>query len=80
MEQVIYDQFRPLTLSLIDESQKHHGHGGVKHGSTETHFHLKINCPILLQHGRVQAHRAIYEALAPEFNQGLHALRITFMS
>ena len=67
--------FRPERLEVIDESEKHRGHGGWREGG-ETHYRLRLSAASLTGQSRVAQHRAVNAALAPEFENGLHALAI----
>lgn len=65
----------PVELEILDESEKHRGHGGWREGG-ETHYHLRIRARALTGLSRVECHRRINALLAPEFASGLHALAI----
>lgn len=65
----------PVELDILDESEKHRGHGGWREGG-ETHYRLRIRAATLDGLSRVECHRRINALLAPEFASGLHALAI----
>jgi len=67
--------FSPDTLEIVDESHLHHGHAGSS-PSGETHYAVRIRSPQLGSLSRVARHRAVNEALAGEFQTGLHALSL----
>jgi BolA family transcriptional regulator, general stress-responsive regulator len=67
-------KFTPTHLEVLDESEKHRGHGGYREGG-ETHFRVRIASPALTG-TRVDQHRAIMETLAAEIKGGVHALAI----
>ncbi|HEV7691209.1 MAG TPA: BolA family protein [Hyphomonadaceae bacterium] len=67
--------FSPSALEIVDESHLHHGHAGSQPGG-ETHYSVRIRAPELAALSRVARHRAVNEALAGEFQTGLHALSI----
>ena len=67
--------FAPEELKLRDISAEHHGHAGSS-DEGETHFTLEIKAPALSNLTRLEAHRAINEALKDELQSGLHALQI----
>ena len=67
--------FNPSALEVIDESEKHRGHGGWREGG-ETHFLVRMASPAFDGLGRVDRHRAVNAALAEEFAAGLHALTL----
>jgi BolA protein len=65
----------PAELDVIDDSEKHRGHGGWREGG-ETHFTVRIRAAALDGLSRVECHRRINALLAGEFVRGLHALAI----
>jgi BolA family transcriptional regulator, general stress-responsive regulator len=65
--------FAPHALSLIDESNQHHGHAGA-HPSGESHFRLKITAEAFRGRSRVECHRMVNSALAEELKSRVHAL------
>jgi BolA protein len=68
--------FAPISLEVIDESAKHAGHAGHRPGG-ETHFRVKIISPVFKDMNRIAQHRAIYEALADDIQEGgIHALAL----
>lgn len=69
----------PISLTLINDSDKHHGHAGHD-GSGQSHFRLKITAAAFSGLNRVARQRLIYEVLDDEFKAGLHALSITALS
>lgn len=69
------EAFAPADLKVVDESHLHKGHAGHR-PEGETHFRVKITAEAFRGTTRVAAHRMINEALADEFDRGLHALAI----
>jgi BolA family transcriptional regulator, general stress-responsive regulator len=67
--------FAPTELEVVDESHLHAGHAGAR-PEGETHFSVRIRSPRLDPLSRVERHRAVNAALAPEFANGLHALAL----
>lgn len=67
--------FSPDFLNVIDESDKHKGHGGWREGG-ETHFRVQIAATAFEGMNRVARHRAINEILAEELAGGVHALAL----
>lgn len=67
--------FRPTFLEVIDESDRHHGHGGA-HAEGETHFVVQIASPAFAGTTRLQRHRMINEVLKQELAERVHALTI----
>lgn len=68
-------RFAPLTLEVVDESDRHAGHAGAR-PEGETHFKVRIVSDAFKGLTRVARHRAVTSALAAEFAAGLHALSI----
>lgn len=65
----------PTELDILDESERHRGHGGWREGG-ETHYRLRLRARALNGLSRVECHRRVNALLAPEFASGLHALAI----
>jgi BolA protein len=72
-------KFAPSHLEVIDESEKHRGHGGYREGG-ETHFRVRIASPQFIGMPRVAQHRAVMETLDAELKGGVHALAIEVTS
>ena len=72
----------PEALSVIDESDRHAGHAGVRTGpghagaGGETHYRVRIVSARFAGLGRVARHRLVYDLLPAEFADGLHALAL----
>ncbi|MEM0987016.1 MAG: BolA family protein [Pseudomonadota bacterium] len=69
------EAFAPETLVVKDDSHKHAGHAGAS-PEGETHYTVQIVSEAFRGLSRVQIQRAIYMALGPEFETGLHALSL----
>jgi BolA protein len=69
------ERLHPITLSVVDESHQHVGHGGWREGG-ETHFRLDIVSAAFEGKSRVERHRMVNDLLAEAFERGLHALAI----
>ena len=67
--------FSPDALNVVDESYLHKGHAGHRPGG-ESHFRVKITAAAFRGKSRLAAHRMVYEALADEIAEGVHALAI----
>jgi BolA family transcriptional regulator, general stress-responsive regulator len=67
--------FSPIALSVIDESNQHHGHSGA-HPSGESHFRVRIVAEAFRGRSRVECHRMVNAALAEELKSRVHALAI----
>jgi|EndMetStandDraft_4_1072995.scaffolds.fasta_scaffold204541_2 BolA protein len=70
------DAFAPSMLEVINESRLHAGHNPEAAATGQTHFRIRISSDKLTGLSRVNSHRAINEALAFAFDEGLHALAI----
>ena len=72
-------KFTPSHLEVLDESEKHRGHGGYREGG-ESHFRVRIASPQFAGMTRVAQHRAIMDTLDAELKGGVHALAIEVVS
>ncbi len=72
---MLNERFSPLHLQVVDDSAKHAGHAGAHEGG-ESHFSVKIVSEAFTGMNRVARHRAVYAAVQPLFDAGLHALAI----
>lgn len=68
--------FAPAEVSVQDDSYRHAGHAGARPGG-ETHYSVLVVSPAFQGMTRVARSRAVHEALAAEFEGGLHALALT---
>ncbi|MCG8440330.1 MAG: BolA family transcriptional regulator [Caulobacterales bacterium] len=75
MHVILKETFSPARLEILDDSARHAGHAGARPGG-ETHFRVEIVSAAFAGRTRVERHRAVNEALAPLFDEGLHALQI----
>jgi len=66
----------PSFLEVVDESEKHKGHGGYREGG-ETHFHVTVVSPEFEAKSRVDGQRMVYALLAEEMAERVHALALT---
>ncbi len=71
------EAFAPLQLDIADDSEKHNGHAGNPDGAGGTHYRVTMVSAAFTGQSRVQRSRAVHDALAPEFDTGLHALSLT---
>lgn len=67
--------FAPDRLEIIDDSEKHRGHGGWREGG-ETHFNVLIRAPAFAPMSRIDRHRAIHKALGEGLVARIHALAL----
>ena len=66
----------PSRVELIDDSERHRGHGGYNPAG-ESHFTLRIESPAFVGKNRVQRQRMIYAALGELMDARVHALSIS---
>jgi BolA family transcriptional regulator, general stress-responsive regulator len=67
--------FHPTRLEVIDESERHRGHGGWREGG-ETHFRVVMRAPSLAGLSRVERSRAVHKVLDAELAGRVHALAL----
>jgi BolA family transcriptional regulator, general stress-responsive regulator len=75
MERRLRAALAPTHLALVDDSEKHRGHGGYNPAG-ESHFSLTIESPAFAGMARVQRQRAVYAALGELMDERVHALSI----
>ena len=66
---------QPSRVELIDDSEKHRGHGGYNPAG-ESHFSLTIESPAFAGKSRVERQRMVYSALGDLMRERVHALSI----
>jgi len=76
IKQKLKARLTPDRLEVIDDSDRHIGHAGAKHGG-QTHFTVEITSAAFRGMSRVARQRLVYSILADEFAGGLHALALT---
>lgn len=69
------DALSPTRIELIDDSEKHRGHGGYN-PSGESHFTLLIESPAFAGKSRVERQRMVHAALGDLVGERVHALSI----
>lgn len=65
----------PTRIELVDDSEKHRGHGGYNPDG-ESHFSLLIESPAFAGVSRIGRQRMIHKALGDLLDQRVHALSI----
>lgn len=63
----------PRQLEIIDDSHKHAGHEGARHGG---HFTVHIVADAFRGKAPLQRHRLVYDALGDAMQTEIHALSI----
>lgn len=71
------EKFNPSNLLVENQSYLHKGHAGDD-GSGESHFHIQIQAHDFSKLSRIEAQRAIYNALSEEMPH-IHALSIKIL-
>jgi len=72
IELLLTEAFKPVYLSVVDESHKHAGHAGASQGG---HYQLIIVSKDFEGKKLLETHRMIYQALEP-VRSSIHALAI----
>lgn len=75
MRRKLTEQFRPVRLDVVDDSQRHAGHAGAQPGG-ETHFDVTIVSDAFAGIDRIARQRLVYQTLAEEIAGGVHALAL----
>lgn len=66
---------RPTRLEIVDDSHRHRGHAGHD-GRGESHFNVTIVAEAFAGKSRPERHRMVYDAVADELNDRVHALSL----
>jgi BolA protein len=69
------DALKPTKVELVDDSEKHRGHGGYNPAG-ESHFTLLIESPLFAGKSRVERQRMVHSALGELVGDRVHALSI----
>jgi BolA protein len=69
------DALKPTKVELVDDSEKHRGHGGYNPAG-ESHFTLLIESPLFAGKSRVERQRMVHSALGELVGERVHALSI----
>jgi BolA protein len=69
----------PQRIDIVDESRFHHGHAGARPGGG-THFAMTIVSSAFAGQSRLQRQRRVYEILATELKERVHALSLTTLT
>jgi len=69
------DSLSPISIELIDDSEKHRGHGG-HNPAGESHFTLLIESAAFVGKSRVERQRMVHQALGDLVGNRVHALSI----
>ncbi len=78
IRQILNKNFSPERLEIVDESGKHANHAGRSRlPPGETHYRVAMVAGCLAGQSRLSRSRAVHDALAEEFQSGLHALALS---
>jgi BolA protein len=69
------ESLNPTKIELIDDSEKHRGHGGHDPAG-ESHFSLLIESSAFTGKSRVERQRLVHQALGELVGNRVHALSI----
>ena len=75
IETKLQQAFQPEALEVTDDSARHEGHHGHRHGG-ETHFYVRIVAAAFAGVSRVERQRRVYAVLAEELRTQIHALQL----
>jgi BolA protein len=75
MHRRLVEALSPTRIELIDDSEKHRGHGGYNPAG-ESHFSLFIESEAFVGQSRVQRQRLVHAALGDLLHERVHALSI----
>lgn len=76
IERKLRDALQPERLEVADDSHQHYGHAGWREGG-ETHFRVVVVARGFAGMNRVARQRLVYDTLAEELNERVHALQLT---
>ncbi|HYD29546.1 MAG TPA: BolA family protein [Azospirillaceae bacterium] len=66
---------QPARLDVVDQSHRHAGHAG-SHPDGETHFQVTVVSAAFEGRSRVARQRLVYDLLADELRERVHALSL----
>lgn len=75
MERRLQAALAPCRITLVDDSEKHRGHGGYN-PEGESHFRLHVESPAFAGKSRVERQRMVHSALGDLLDSRVHALSI----
>jgi BolA protein len=78
IETVLRQALAATVVDVEDESALHTGHAGAASGGG--HFRVTVVSPLFEGKTQVQRHRMVYDALASEMQQAIHALALTTLA
>lgn len=75
IRQKLTDALQPIHMEIMDDSARHQTHAGHD-PQGETHFKVRIVSAVFNGLSRVERHRLVYDSLAAELKERVHALTI----
>ncbi|MCK5121966.1 MAG: BolA family transcriptional regulator [Methylococcales bacterium] len=78
IKQKLNEAIKPEIIELIDDSAAHAGHAGAKGGAG--HYNVTIVAEAFEGKTLVQRHQLVYQALADQMKNEIHALGINALS
>ncbi len=78
IEQTLRQALSATEVQVEDESALHAGHAGAASGGG--HYRVTVVSPLFEGKNLVQRHRLVYDALAEEMQQAIHALALTTLT
>ena len=78
IEQKLTAALAPKRLEIVDDSARHQGHAGHDLKG-ETHFKIRVASAAFNGLSPVARHSLVYDALADELRERVHALQIEAM-
>ena len=75
MHRRLMQALSPTNIALVDDSDKHRGHGGYNPAG-ESHFSLVIESTSFAGKSRVERQRMVHTALGDLLDERVHALSI----
>jgi len=79
MKLKLTEALSPIQLDITDDSHKHAGHAGAR-PEGESHFSVFVVSQAFEGKSRVERQRLVYQALAEEMKQRIHALALQTQS
>lgn len=75
IEERLQAAFQPRVLEVVDDSERHRGHGGYQEGG-QSHFNVTIAADGFAGMSRIARHRAVHAALGRDLVAEIHALAL----
>ncbi|MGE0824477.1 MAG: BolA family protein [Candidatus Binatia bacterium] len=78
IEQIVRGALAATHVEVEDESAQHVGHAGAAGGGG--HYRVRVVSPLFEGKSLIARHRMVYDALAAEMQQKIHALALTTLT